>query len=85
MRRAVSAVLALLLLCIALPAAAKTLGEDPDLFRLFIQNRYDVVIRMGDECGEPEEPSPWLTVPVAPVAPPEYFRSTILKKQEKRV
>lgn len=52
MRRAVSAVLALLLLCIALPAAAKTLGEDPDLFRSFIRNRYDLDIRMGAECRD---------------------------------
>jgi hypothetical protein len=46
----VSAGLSLLLLCLSLPAFAKTLGEDPELFRLFVQNRYDVVIRMGDEC-----------------------------------
>ena len=52
MRRPVSALWAFLILCFTLPAMASRLGEDPDAFRDFIQNRYGVIIRMGDECGD---------------------------------
>lgn len=50
-RKCLSAVLALLLLCFSHPAFAATLGEDPDVFRAFLQKRYDIVIYMGDEFG----------------------------------
>ena len=66
MKRIMGVCLVLLLICLflsssadpapedaeALRASAKTLGEDPDTFRSFIQNRYDILIRMGDECGD---------------------------------
>lgn len=52
MRRMVSALLLFLLLCLALPAIATTLGDVPEVFRTFIEHRYGVIIRMGDECRD---------------------------------
>ena len=52
MRRIVALILALSMLVFVLPAFATTLGEDPDLFRDFIQNRYGIMIRMGNECKD---------------------------------
>jgi hypothetical protein len=49
-----SAAIALLSLCLALPAAAAKLGDVPEVFRSFIQSRYGIIIRMGDECGDCE-------------------------------
>lgn len=49
-----SAAIALLFLFLALPAAAAKLGDVPEVFRSFIQSRYGIIIRMGDECGNCE-------------------------------
>ena len=47
MRRIVALILALSMLVFVLPAFATTIGEDPETFRSYIQNRYGVIIRMG--------------------------------------
>ncbi len=48
MRRAVSAVLALLLLCFTLMTRADSVSDDAEALRSFLQSHYGVTILMGD-------------------------------------
>ena len=51
MRRAVSAVLALLLLCFTLMTRADSVSDDAEALRSFLQSHYGVTILMGDEIS----------------------------------
>ena len=51
MKRVLSVILAVLMLCLALPAQSEA-TDDADALRSFLESHYGISIRMGDECRE---------------------------------
>ena len=51
MKKLLTTILAVLMLCFALPASAEP-AEDAEVLRSALQEKYGISIRMGDECRE---------------------------------
>ena len=60
MKKLLTTILAVLMLCLALPASAEP-AEDAEVLRSALQEKYGISIRMGDECRE-DPPGSFQTV-----------------------